>query len=579
MVQYAYRLHNKRNKNMFKKLIASLPYNPSTIDQIAFYSKRLKRENSLRKLGLLFVILSMLVQIVAVSFPAEKSLAASSNDVIYGGVSSVSDLKRKYDSHADVRALYNRFGINGNDITNASVEKVSFGFKSQGAKGTRTVGRINFASTKDQNLGSFAGTTFYSRSAAEWSGSTTAYYFGKQKGTDGNYYQVWVLKDCGNIGYRKVDAPPEKPKPKPKPEPAPKVVTKPVVSCSRLTASKTSGTKFVNVRFTGSYSANKANLVNGYTFDFGDGTVTKSAGPVIDHNYTNTTLQPKTYTAKLTINSTLGDKTATTCATTITVLPEVCSLNKNLAPNDPRCAVCPYNSSFNIDDPRCKPTPVCANDPTLKPEDPKCKCIDNPDITANDPNCTTPGKLKKVQNITQNLSPEQTLTSTAKAGDVLEYSLVTTNTNIVSKTGVIVDDYVGDILDYANLDEAFLQKQGGTFVAATKTVRWENQAIPANDQLVKSFRVIMKNPIPSTNTPNATATDFDCKLQNGYGNELSINVECPVLKTVEQLPNTGPGTTLAVAFTITVISSYFFARSWLMAKELGIIRREYQKGT
>jgi hypothetical protein len=65
-------------------------------------------------------------------------------------------------------------------------------------------------------------------------------------------------------------------------------------------------------------------------------------------------------------------------------------------------------------------------------------------------------------------------------------------------------------------------------------------------------------------------------MQNGYGNELSIPVECPVLKQVEQLPNTGPGATLAFAFGITVISSYFFARSWLMAKEIGIIRKEYQ---
>lgn len=571
---------------MFKKIVSAIPYSPSAIDQIGFYTARLKREEALRKLGLVFVILSMFIQIVAVSFPAEKSLAASDNDVIRGGVTSIGQLKSKYDAHADVRALYNRFGINGNDINDAGVDNVSFNFKNQGSLNTRTVGRTNFASTNDHNLGSFGGTTFYSRSAAEWNGSTPAYYFGKHKGTDNNYYHVWVLKDCGNIAYRKTDAP-DKPVVNP-PSPPPKTPTTPTaptpppttptVACGRLVADKTSGTKFISVRFTGSYDASQSNIVNGLTFDFGDGTVVRHNGPVIDHEYTNNTTQPKTIIARLTINSTVGDRTSAACTTTITILPEVCALNNALLPNDPRCAVCPYNSSYTIDDPRCKPAPVCENDPTLKPDDPKCKCPDNPSITATDPKCTTPGKLKKVRNITQNLSPEKTLTTRVKPGDVLEYSLITTNTNIVPKTNITVDDYVGDILDYAVLDTAQITKDGGTFNTQTRTIRWENQRIPARGELVKTFRVTVKNPVPSTNSPNSTSTDFDCKMQNGYGNELSLSVECPVLKSVEQLPNTGPGATLGIAFGITAIASYFFARSWLLAKELGIIRREYQRG-
>ncbi len=142
----------------------------------------------------------------------------------------------------------------------------------------------------------------------------------------------------------------------------------------------------------------------------------------------------------------------------------------------------------------------------------------------------------------------------------------------------MIEDYIGDLLDYATLDTDFLATQGGSFNPTAKTVSWDNQTLPANGQLTKSFRVNMKSPIPSTNTPHATATDFDCKMQNGYGNEVVVPVECSALKTVESLPNTGPGTTVAVTFAVAVLSGYFFMRGRLLAKEVGIIKKSYQTG-
>lgn len=562
---------------MFNKIVSRLAFSPSAINQLAFYGKRLKKEESLRRLGLFFVILSMFVQIFAAMFPAEKSLAASENDVINGGVKTITQLKSKYDAHADVRALYNRFGINGDDLNANRAKNITFNFQQQGAKGTRTVGRINFASTRDHNLGSFAGSTFYSRSAAEWQGSTAAYSFGKHKGTDGKMYNVWVLKDCGNIAYQLAESTqtPTKPTPPKTTTPTPPPPIPPKVTCVRLTADKTIGKKSVTVRFTGQYSANQDNLVNGLTFDFGDGTKIRHNGPVIDHTYTNDTLRQKKYTAKLTVNSTTGDKRSDACEAVITLLPEVCELNPSLAPNDPKCGVCPYNANLAPDDPRCKVEPVCVNNPSLKPDDPKCKCPDNPELTADDPGCAPPANLKKVRNITLGLSAEKSLTTPARAGDILEYSLITTNTNVVARSSVSVEDYIGDVLDYADLDKAFLSTQGGTYSPEKKTVTWKGQTVPARGELEKKFRVVMKNPLPATNKPNATASDFDCKLENSYGNDVVVMVECPVLKQVETLPNTGPGTTIAIAFSVSVLSGYFFARARLLAKEVGIIKKIY----
>ena len=213
---------------MINKLLSNLSFSPNLIDSIDFYTKRLNRESSVRKLGLVFIVLAMLVQIFAAIVPPEKSLAQSpDNDVIVGGISSMSQLQGKcYDgNYANVRALYGRFGLDCSDIdTNKILSSgvdhinITFDFQYQGSQGTRTVGRTNYHHASTNNLGSFAGTTYFSRPASSWPGSTPAYFMGKHKGTDNNYWYVWIIKDCGNIAYRPAPAPPA---PAPAPAPAP----------------------------------------------------------------------------------------------------------------------------------------------------------------------------------------------------------------------------------------------------------------------------------------------------------------------------------------------------------------------
>lgn len=468
---------------MFNKVLSNLAFSPSSIDQLAFYANRLKKEQAIRRLGLILIIFSMFIQLFAAMIPPEKSLAASENDVIKGGVTNISQLKAKHAAHSDVRELYKRFGLTANDFNNA--KNTTFKFQEQGKKGTRTVGRINFTYTDDNYLGVFGGSRFYSRSASEWKGSEPAYYFDKHQGTDGNYYYIWVLKNCGNIAYRKAE-PPAKPKPKPekKPEPA-KPAPKPTIT------------------------------------------------PTVTVEEPKPVQQPE---------------------------PE---------PEKP------------VEQPKPEPEPepekpVCENNPKLKPDDILCKCIENPTITADDPRCTSPGKSKKAENVTQRLSSAKTTSTKAKPGDVIEYTLTTKNTNVAAKTDVTVEDYVGDVLDYADLDRTYLAAQGGVYVPETKMVRWTNQKIGAKDDLKHQFRVVVKSVIPSTNQPNATATDYDCKMQNGYGTETTIPVACAPVKEIEHLPNTGPGTTAAISFTIATISGYFFMRNRLLSKEVKIVKRNYQ---
>src|SRR5207245_208046 len=95
--------------------------------------------------------------------------------------------------------------------------------------------------------------------------------------------------------------------------------------------------------------------------------------------------------------------------------------------------------------------------------------------------------------------------------------------------------------------------------------------------------VRVKNPIPQTPRSVANPGSFDLIMTNVYGKDV-INIKLPgsVAKTTEQvvttLPNTGPGTSIGIGFGLAAVVSYFFARSRLMARELDIVRQEYNTG-
>lgn len=585
---------------MLNKFLSNLPYNPSLLNDFSFYKARLQRENSIRTIGIIMLILSFIVQVFAAAVPAEKSLAYAGNNVIPSApVYTLGDLTNKYNDRADVKALFNRFGLDSSDMSASKAQNTNFNYQQQGSQGTRTVGRVNFASTRDHNLGSFAGTNFYSRSAAEWSGSSDAYYFGRNKGTDNNWWYVWVIKDCGNIAYRQAPPPEngiEKIEPEPSPQPASQPFTQtnpaiaPQVLCTGLYADQPIGTRSHTTRLTANYAANQANLVNGITFDFGDGVVYRHGGVIIDHTFTNDTRATKVFTVKVTINSPLGDQTSPVCQTNVTVMPENCPNNPNLAPDDPACKLCEYNSSIPSNDEKCRPVceydaSILDNDPeckqkceldsSLAPNDPKCVCLTQNQPEDSSINCLDLVVSKSAKNITQNLTDQQTTKKKANANDVIEYTLTTKNNGILDMNDYRTEDYIGDILDYSSIDTEFLATQNGKYDPNSKKVIWEGQTVPANGKLVNVFRVKLKPKLPLTNQPNTTAPDFDCKMQNGYGNEIVIPVNCGIAKKVEQLPNTGPGTTIGASFAITSIGGYFFARSKLLAKELKIIRKMY----
>jgi hypothetical protein len=204
-------------------------------------------------------------------------------------------------------------------------------------------------------------------------------------------------------------------------------------------------------------------------------------------------------------------------------------------------------------------------------EDKKVSCKSTIDFEAENP----VGKTKSLKNVTKDKTGQAALTTTVVSNDVLEYTLTTSNAQDFEKVGILVADYIGDVLDYGTLDMEFLTQQGGSYDQSTKTLSWKDIKIPANGEVKHFYRVKIKDPIPTTNKPSNITGDFDCRIVNEYGNRLTVNVNCPLVKGVESLPETGPGSSLAILGCITTIIGYFFARNRLLAKELDYVRSDF----
>ncbi len=184
---------------------------------------------------------------------------------------------------------------------------------------------------------------------------------------------------------------------------------------------------------------------------------------------------------------------------------------------------------------------------------------------------------KSVKNLTQN--NQDANGTTVKSGDEIEFKLKTSNVTATDYTNFKGRDYIGSVLAYADLaDQNQLSAQGLT-LTSDKYIEWTSPKIKANSTEIKTIKFKVKQLVPATNSPSTVSPDYNCKISNSYGNEVTMNVDCPIVKelsvTATNLPSTGPGTSVLIGGLVTVFAGYLFARSRLLAKELAIVRENY----
>ncbi len=108
---------------MFRKIITGLSYSPALIESLSKLATRLKHEVQLRRLGVVFLIIALLLQCVMLLNPPAASNAASVHDTIYGGFGTVERFMTAYDANQQhLRDMLTSLGITRYDITRASYQ-------------------------------------------------------------------------------------------------------------------------------------------------------------------------------------------------------------------------------------------------------------------------------------------------------------------------------------------------------------------------------------------------------------------------------------------------------------------------
>lgn len=299
---------------MFRKLVSGLPFSPALVGTLGFYARRLKKEEATRRLGLIFTALALVVQSFAVFAPPEHANAASSNDMVYGGVSSKEELLKAYDTSTSFRNVMTYAGITRENLANTklkTINNLSYG-KGSGAWKSWGYGS-RFSKTQGEVKHNAFGTTVYSRpnylfnnTASEIAnGSNLQVYTGSAAGIG----EFGIMLVCGNLISPNLPSPPP-------PPPAP------VATCSNLSVTKIGDNR---VRFKVSSTVAGGATVSSYTITVKDGsgktvkTITQPSTSTTLDLATEYTFPPGSYSASASVTTSAGTKTSTGCTKTFSI--------------------------------------------------------------------------------------------------------------------------------------------------------------------------------------------------------------------------------------------------------------------
>ncbi len=556
---------------MFKKIISNLPFSPTLINELGFYARRLSKEEAVRKSGLILTIFALVVQSFIVLSPPESANAASSSDIIHGGINSKSQLLAAWDNNRQgFRDIMQYAGITRQNLESTRETEIHSRDGGRDA-GWRSWGRVSrFSAQQGEATHVVNGVTLYSRPLANFdtgrnrtgTGSWSRVFMG----TNSRGQQFAIIKSCGNLTMKE-----DPPKPKnitvcrlkdkaypvtilesefnaglysKNPEDC-KEKPKPVATCSSLVVTKINRTSF---KLTANASVANGATVSGYTFVVKDASgkevVRKSvASSAMAVSHQVDLSGEGNYSVEVIVATSLGNITSDGCRSTITVSP---------------IERCPVNPALPINDPSCQPCPA---EPTLwvKDEDCSAKVI----------------RSKSAKNLTENVAASETV---AKSNNRIEYTLTMVNEGKANATFKI-EDNLTDVLEYSELYD----RGGGTFDDSTKILSWGEITLKPNETQKRTYVIQMRGEISSMARGQSDGSSYDCRMTNSFGTTVDIAVDCPAPKVVEQvvpsLPRTGPTENIIVGGTVLAVVAFLYFRSRQLNKEVRLIRREMTAGT
>jgi uncharacterized repeat protein (TIGR01451 family) len=574
---------------LLNKLLSNLPYNPSLINQVAFYSKRLRAESSIRRLGFVFVGLALIVQVFAAISPPQSTLAASSNDLINGGFNSAaeaaSDCRQNISSPGNVgyQTILANYGITCDKVASAQTVTIhSTDFNRQ----LYSMGRLPYGIAGETPV-TINGSTLYVRYLWGWDTGPPSTYQALNVTTAGGQ-TFFLLYNCGNLTSVGLPVPVQKPPvltisktTSPGFPLAGSTVAPGTILAWRVIFNNTGGTannvvvndplpanttfNWIGSGTSPTYAFNKSaqaarwlypTLPGGTTNDYTDVKFQVNANTPDGTQICNVATISSDEISPITSNKvcmTVKKNTPPPVKTPPTIIPTppaTCAYDTAILKSNKLCVVCAYNNTTIQSAPLCKP---CTE--SLSSQD-AIACI---------------SVSKTAANLTENITNANN--TTAQANDTILYTLYAKNSGKAAVKQFVFTENLSDVLDYASVVNLY----GGT-INQQGQVSWPAVTIKANTTASVKLTVKVDDPIPQTPSSSSDPEHFDHIMTNVYGNTININLPTPVVvasaEAVQTLPNTGPGSSLLIGGAITVVVGYFLARARLLAKETDIVRRD-----
>lgn len=311
---------------MFRKLISNVSFSPALVGQLGFYAKRLRQEEATRRAGLIFTVLALVVQSFAVFSPPEPANAASASDFVRGGVSSVNDFLKYYDSNnQNLRDMMEYIGISRDEIASAKKTNINSrdGWLSWGRTSPFSASQGNVAHSYLKSDGSTG--MMHSKPLKLWdstsytkkNGSTYVAFIGESK----KIGKFAIIANCGNAATTKLP---------PSPPPLPKLPT-PTAACSNVEVIRVSDTQR---RFKATATTKGATITQ-YDFTIKDaaGKVIKTVPYTSNNSIVTTgdiTLSPGQYTVEAAVTTSVGKKTSDSCKAGFTIDKPGVSITKTV---------------------------------------------------------------------------------------------------------------------------------------------------------------------------------------------------------------------------------------------------------
>lgn len=102
---------------MFRKIVTELAYSPALAGNLGLYIKQLRDESSKRQIGLVFMLLAVITQLIALGAPPESANANDPSMFVDTRISSVEQYLEYYDQNANnIRDLLTSLSIKRSDI-------------------------------------------------------------------------------------------------------------------------------------------------------------------------------------------------------------------------------------------------------------------------------------------------------------------------------------------------------------------------------------------------------------------------------------------------------------------------------